>query len=125
MQLAPFSILLRALLDQLQTKDQARIFTQPVDVSEVNFTLLRSPQFRLWATVSNAVFMKLFVCFSKFPIVDHTTRSCVTHCHKRLRLLNNPGELHLERLCVDFLIQASDWTCWFDRVKQATVRFNN
>ena len=37
MQLTPFSILLRALLDQLQAKDQAKIFTQPVDVSEVNF----------------------------------------------------------------------------------------
>lgn len=36
MQLTPFSILLRVLLDQLQTKDQARIFTQPVDVNEVN-----------------------------------------------------------------------------------------
>ncbi|XP_038595013.1 bromodomain-containing protein 1 isoform X2 [Micropterus salmoides] len=35
MQLTPFSILLRALLDQLQAKDQARIFTQPVDVNEV------------------------------------------------------------------------------------------
>uniref|UniRef100_A0A3Q3GUR7 Bromodomain containing 1a n=1 Tax=Labrus bergylta TaxID=56723 RepID=A0A3Q3GUR7_9LABR len=35
MQLTPFSILLRALLDQLQSKDQAKIFTQPVDVSEV------------------------------------------------------------------------------------------
>ncbi|XP_029969164.1 bromodomain-containing protein 1 isoform X2 [Salarias fasciatus] len=35
MQLTPFSILLRSLLDQLQAKDQARIFTQPVDVSEV------------------------------------------------------------------------------------------
>ncbi|XP_068611161.1 bromodomain-containing protein 1 [Brachionichthys hirsutus] len=35
MQLTPFSILLRALLDQLQAKDQAKIFTQPVDVSEV------------------------------------------------------------------------------------------
>lgn len=38
MQLTPFSILLRALLDQLQAKDQARIFTQPVDVNEVNFS---------------------------------------------------------------------------------------
>lgn len=35
MQLTPFSILLRAVLDQLQSKDQARIFTQPVDVNEV------------------------------------------------------------------------------------------
>uniref|UniRef100_A0A3Q0RM48 Bromodomain containing 1 n=1 Tax=Amphilophus citrinellus TaxID=61819 RepID=A0A3Q0RM48_AMPCI len=35
MQLTPFSILLIALLDQLQAKDQARIFTQPVDVNEV------------------------------------------------------------------------------------------
>lgn len=36
MQLTPFSILLRALLDQLQAKDQAKIFTQPVDITEVN-----------------------------------------------------------------------------------------
>uniref|UniRef100_A0A3B3C8Y7 Bromodomain containing 1a n=1 Tax=Oryzias melastigma TaxID=30732 RepID=A0A3B3C8Y7_ORYME len=35
MQLTPFSILLRVLLDQLQAKDQARIFAQPVDVNEV------------------------------------------------------------------------------------------
>ncbi|XP_069013026.1 bromodomain-containing protein 1 isoform X2 [Embiotoca jacksoni] len=35
MQLTPFSILLRALLDHLQAKDQARIFTQPVDIDEV------------------------------------------------------------------------------------------
>uniref|UniRef100_A0A3B5QPG4 Bromodomain containing 1 n=1 Tax=Xiphophorus maculatus TaxID=8083 RepID=A0A3B5QPG4_XIPMA len=35
MKLTPFSILLRALLDQLQAKDQAKIFTQPVDVNEV------------------------------------------------------------------------------------------
>uniref|UniRef100_A0A3Q3J0P3 Bromodomain containing 1a n=1 Tax=Monopterus albus TaxID=43700 RepID=A0A3Q3J0P3_MONAL len=35
MHLTPFNILLRALLDQLQAKDQARIFAQPVDVNEV------------------------------------------------------------------------------------------
>ncbi|XP_053718757.1 bromodomain-containing protein 1 isoform X1 [Synchiropus splendidus] len=35
MQLTPFSILLRALLEQLQSKDQAKIFAQPVDVTEV------------------------------------------------------------------------------------------
>ncbi|XP_072311138.1 bromodomain-containing protein 1 isoform X2 [Eucyclogobius newberryi] len=35
MQLTPFSIFLRGVLDQLQTKDQARIFAQPVDVTEV------------------------------------------------------------------------------------------
>ena len=38
MQLTPFSILLRALLDQLQAKDQAKIFTQPVDVNEVIYS---------------------------------------------------------------------------------------
>lgn len=38
MQLTPFSILLRTLLDQLQAKDQAKIFAQPVDVNEVNFS---------------------------------------------------------------------------------------
>uniref|UniRef100_A0A8C6TW09 Bromodomain containing 1a n=1 Tax=Neogobius melanostomus TaxID=47308 RepID=A0A8C6TW09_9GOBI len=35
MQLMPFTIVLRAVLDQLQAKDQTRIFAQPVDVSEV------------------------------------------------------------------------------------------
>ncbi|KAJ3612476.1 hypothetical protein NHX12_020751 [Muraenolepis orangiensis] len=35
MQLTPFSLLLRALLEQLQDKDQARVFAQPVNVSEV------------------------------------------------------------------------------------------
>ncbi|XP_061617487.1 bromodomain-containing protein 1 isoform X2 [Phyllopteryx taeniolatus] len=35
MQLTPFSILLRGVLDQLLSKDQARIFTQPVDINEV------------------------------------------------------------------------------------------
>lgn len=34
-QLTPFNILLRAVLDQLQEKDQARIFAQPVSVKEV------------------------------------------------------------------------------------------
>uniref|UniRef100_A0AAY4DCJ0 Bromodomain containing 1 n=1 Tax=Denticeps clupeoides TaxID=299321 RepID=A0AAY4DCJ0_9TELE len=33
--LTPFSILLRALLDQLQEKDQAKVFSQPVSVTEV------------------------------------------------------------------------------------------
>ncbi|XP_057185880.1 bromodomain-containing protein 1b isoform X1 [Triplophysa rosa] len=35
MQLTPFPIMLRAVLDQLQEKDQARIFAQPVSVKEV------------------------------------------------------------------------------------------
>lgn len=51
MQLTPFSILLRALLDQLQAKDQARIFTQPVDVNEVNI----SPVFRVFLFISLCV----------------------------------------------------------------------
>ncbi|XP_053097608.1 bromodomain-containing protein 1 isoform X3 [Pangasianodon hypophthalmus] len=34
-QLSPLSILLRAVLDQLQEKDQARIFAQPVSIEEV------------------------------------------------------------------------------------------
>ena len=35
LQLTPFSLLLGALLEQLQEKDQARVFAQPVDVGEV------------------------------------------------------------------------------------------
>ncbi|XP_072529366.1 bromodomain-containing protein 1 isoform X2 [Salminus brasiliensis] len=35
MQLTPFAILLRSVLDQLQEKDQARIFAEPVSIKEV------------------------------------------------------------------------------------------
>lgn len=35
-QLSPLSILLRAVLDQLQEKDQAKIFAQPVSIEEVS-----------------------------------------------------------------------------------------
>lgn len=35
-QLSPFSILLRAVLDQLQEKDQAKVFAQPVSLTEVS-----------------------------------------------------------------------------------------
>lgn len=34
-QLTPFSILLRAVLSQLQAKDQYSIFAQPVSITEV------------------------------------------------------------------------------------------
>lgn len=121
MQLTPFSILLRALLDQLQAKDQARIFTQPVDVSEVKRTLLTN----LTLSLLPQLFTGLFFCFSGFIDADYTTGSCVTHCHERLRLLNYPCELRLGRSCADFLIGASDWTVGFHRVKQVAVHFNN
>lgn len=35
-QLSPLNILLRAVLDQLQEKDQAKIFAQPVSIEEVS-----------------------------------------------------------------------------------------
>ena len=35
-QLTPFNILLRAVLSQLQEKDQYSIFAQPVNIKEVN-----------------------------------------------------------------------------------------
>lgn len=35
-QLTPLTVLLRAVLNQLQEKDQARIFAQPVSVTEVS-----------------------------------------------------------------------------------------
>ena len=35
LQLTPFTILLRSVLDQLQEKDQAKIFAQPVSIKEV------------------------------------------------------------------------------------------
>lgn len=34
-QLTPFAILLRSVLDQLQEKDPAKIFAQPVSIKEV------------------------------------------------------------------------------------------
>lgn len=38
MQLTPFTIMLRAVLNQLQEKDQARVFSQPVSIKEVRLT---------------------------------------------------------------------------------------
>lgn len=35
-QLSPLNILLRAVLDQLLEKDQAKIFAQPVSIEEVS-----------------------------------------------------------------------------------------
>lgn len=35
LQLTPFTVLLRSVLDQLQEKDSARIFAQPVNLKEV------------------------------------------------------------------------------------------
>lgn len=35
LQLTPFTVLLRSVLDQLQEKDPARIFAQPVNLKEV------------------------------------------------------------------------------------------
>lgn len=35
LQLIPFTVLLRSVLDQLQEKDSARIFAQPVNLKEV------------------------------------------------------------------------------------------
>lgn len=37
-QLTPFSILLRSVLEQLQERDQANIFAHPVDIKEVRLT---------------------------------------------------------------------------------------
>ena len=64
MQLTPFSILLRALLDQLQAKDQAKIFTQPVDVTEVNFTryLYTVKVLLVSSSTKNLVFFFPFGC---------------------------------------------------------------
>lgn len=44
LQLIPFTVLLRSVLDQLQEKDSARIFAQPVNLKEVRLQLC-SPMF--------------------------------------------------------------------------------
>lgn len=38
MQLSPFITVLRAVLEQLKEKDQAKIFAQPVNIKEVRLT---------------------------------------------------------------------------------------
>lgn len=60
MQLTPFSILLRALLDQLQMKDQARIFAQPVDVSEVKRSRDGSVSISVFLKASMEIIIGLF-----------------------------------------------------------------
>lgn len=39
LQLTPFTVLLRSVLDQLQEKDSARIFAQPVNLKEVKLNI--------------------------------------------------------------------------------------
>lgn len=43
-QLSPLNILLKAVLDQLQEKDQAKIFAQPVSIEEVRGEKICFPQ---------------------------------------------------------------------------------
>lgn len=53
-QLTPFNILLRAVLSQLQQKDQYSIFAQPVNIKEVsNHLLYQSVQIACAAMKSN------------------------------------------------------------------------
>lgn len=102
MQLTPFSILLRALLDQLQAKDQARIFTQPVDVTEVicsryantfypsviAFVRTKTSAFRCYKNVRwddmapkfvAKILAKLFVCCYVF-VLCHTVILLIILC---------------------------------------------
>lgn len=46
LQLIPFTVLLRSVLDQLQEKDSARIFAQPVNLKEVCLQLF--PDVYMW-----------------------------------------------------------------------------
>ncbi len=54
MQLTPFPVLLRAVLDQLQEKDQTKIFAQPVSITEVH--LSHSCGLLVWLVLSNTFF---------------------------------------------------------------------
>lgn len=70
MQLTPFSILLRVLLDQLQAKDQARIFTQPVDVNEVTAYMSLSPELSvLWTYPAEMRFYRFGFSWELFSLV--------------------------------------------------------
>lgn len=62
MQLTPFSILLRALLDQLLAKDQAKIFAQPVDVNEVNFSRCLKTGFNTYCSPMQE-YVATYFCF--------------------------------------------------------------
>ena len=45
LRLTPLTVLLRSVLDQLQEKDPARIFAQPVSLKEVGvLALVRAPR---------------------------------------------------------------------------------
>ena len=48
MRLTPMLVLLRATLDQLQEKDLANIFSEPVDIKEVGATLSPASEPSLW-----------------------------------------------------------------------------
>uniref|UniRef100_A0AAV2IUF0 Bromodomain and PHD finger-containing protein n=1 Tax=Knipowitschia caucasica TaxID=637954 RepID=A0AAV2IUF0_KNICA len=66
MQLTPFSIFLRGVLNQLQTKDQARIFAQPVDVIEVPDYLDHIKHPMDFSTIRQHIDAQIYRDFSQF-----------------------------------------------------------
>lgn len=68
MQLTPIPVMLRAVLDQLQDKDQARIFAQPVSIKEVPLVWSHSfycsvtmPEYKLRPSLCDVILMYIEV----------------------------------------------------------------
>lgn len=76
-QLTPFNILLRAVLGQLQDKDQYSIFAQPVSVKEVrphNTTRVAPPQSRGAVAAITRIIQKGLTAAERCEFCDTTVR---------------------------------------------------
>lgn len=104
MRLTPFSILLRAVLDQLQAKDQARIFAQPVDVSEVPDYLEHIKHPMDFSTMRQHIDDQIYRSFDQFEddfnlIIDNCMKynSKDTYFHRAAIRLRDLGGILLRK----------------------------
>ncbi|XP_062848751.1 bromodomain-containing protein 1b [Trichomycterus rosablanca] len=80
MQLAPFTIMLQAILDQLQDKDQARIFTQPVSIKEVPDYLDHIKQPMDFSTMRKRIDAHEYTSFDEFEEdFNLIIKNCMTY----------------------------------------------
>ncbi|XP_033845346.1 bromodomain-containing protein 1 isoform X2 [Periophthalmus magnuspinnatus] len=104
MQLTPFSIFLRGVLEQLQAKDQARIYAQPVDVNEVPDYLDHIKHPMDFSTMRQRIDGQVYRSFAQFEedfnlIIDNCMKynSKDTYFHRAAVRLRDQGGVVLRK----------------------------
>uniref|UniRef100_A0A3B4A6L8 Uncharacterized protein n=1 Tax=Periophthalmus magnuspinnatus TaxID=409849 RepID=A0A3B4A6L8_9GOBI len=104
MQLTPFSIFLRGVLEQLHAKDQARIYAQPVDVNEVPDYLDHIKHPMDFSTMRQRIDGQVYRSFAQFEedfnlIIDNCMKynSKDTYFHRAAVRLRDQGGVVLRK----------------------------